>query len=371
MFLEKDKELAHKAFHHPSVNWERVQSLAVYHRIRPVIYEAARQLNFSNPTIRKFEEYSKEQALLNLLYLRELENVLSYLKEKQIAAIPYKGLLFLHTIFHNRSVRESGDLDIVVSKENAVATIQALLSSGFVLKLDLEPQEDLFRQLVESAQGRQVSLVKLLPSGNPVHIDLHWGVNEEYHRYLITTDDFFRHASAGVFSRNEILIPGREAIFAMILNHNGGRECWTRLKDIVDLLAFEQTYQVSPDTLNVIASGFQMKKIYLSGRALIEAYFNDNSSSLPFEEGKIVKMIGRYWDGASREWIFPKLRFVFIYRALQDKNHSLREMVALFYSHFSSKYFHTDFYGYPFSGQYQLINKLTRWIRKKILADNS
>jgi hypothetical protein len=358
VFLQEGAEILKTLYEDEEVDWEKVKVLSAYHRIRPVVFEAARQLNCQNSTVQRFALYSRDQSLLNLLSLKELDEVLSSFRDEKILAVPYKGMVFLQKLYGGKTLRESSDLDIVVDKGQAVAAMLHLQKLGYSLKLDLKAEESTFRNLIQNAQGRQVSWSKRLASGNAVHIDLHWGVNEEYHSYTISTASFFEGAWVGVLTREQVLLPSEAALFAMILNHNGGRECWTRIKDVVDLLVFLQKYPTFD--ADSASKGYSMHTIYLQGQSLINAYFRCSQSSSPMD----LKFL-RYWSVGSRDWVLPKLRFVWLYKAMQDSPLSTREIIQHFLSHFVSKYFKTDIYGYPFEGKYKVFNLLTQGLRKR------
>src|SRR5690606_30876437 len=90
--------------------------------------------------------------------------------------------------------------------------------------------------------------------------------NEDYHLYQISTSDFFEQSDLFTFNHSQVLWPSKEAILAMILNHNGGRECWTRLKDVVDLLAYIQTF---PEVdRGALASTWKMSNVLRQGESL-------------------------------------------------------------------------------------------------------
>ncbi len=358
VFLQQGEIELRALYGDVSINWQKLKELCTYHRIRPVVAEAARLLDFQHPLIQRYAVFAREQSLLNLLCLKELETVLSAMKEQGIPAVPYKGMVFLQKLYDGKSLRESGDLDIVVDKTQGVATMLLLQKLGYTLKLSLPETEETFGKLVADAQGRQATWCKQLPSGNSLHIDLHWGVNEEYHSYTIGTEDFFKGASLGVLTRTEVLLPSEAALFAMIINHNGGRECWTRLKDVVDLLVFTNKH---PEFDGAEATkGYRMQKIFLQGKSLLDAFLKREKVPTALDQ-----TFARYWDEGSREWVLPKLRFVWLYKSMQDSPVSTREIIQHFLAHFTSKYFKTDIYGYPFEGKYKVVNTLTQGLRKR------
>lgn len=357
VFGETNSESLRELLQDPSLDWDKVWSLLQYHKIRPLFSDAARRANFKNAVTSKCDQFALEQSLLHLLVSKELEQLLAKFRSEGVSILPYKGLLFLKEIYQNKSLRESGDVDLVVNPDDALKAINILLAEGFIITEKYEGVEFNLPKIVAHAQGRQLSLEKLILGGNKLAIDFHWGVNEDYHLYQISTSDFFEQAEYVTFNNNEVLWPSKEAILAMILNHNGGRECWTRLKDVVDLFAYIQTFpEVDREAL---ALSWKMSNVLRQGESLINAIFLQKTQVSSSHRSYI-----KYWEKASRDWVMPKLKFVKLYHSLQDGNPGWIRIGWQFFKHFKRKYFDTDLYGYPFQGKIPFINVLTRGIRQ-------
>lgn len=305
----------------------------------------------------KCDQFTLEQSLLHLLVSKELEQLLVKFKSARISILPYKGLLFLKEIYQNRSLRESGDVDLVVKPDDALKAIELLLAEGFIITEKFEGVEFNLPKIVAHAQGRQLSFEKRILGGNKLALDFHWGVNEDYHLYQISTSDFFEQSDLVTFNHSQVLWPSKEAILAMILNHNGGRECWTRLKDVVDLLAYIQTF---PEVdRGALASTWKMSNVLRQGESLTKTILLQKTEVTSLDQSYI-----KFWEKASRDWVMSKLKFVKLYHGLQDGNPGFVRIGWQFLKHFKRKYFDTDLYGYPFEGKIPFINVLTRAIRQ-------
>lgn len=313
----------------PKLNWQRVDKLLKYHCIRPVFYQACRTINFQNDLVESVAVFTKKQAIKNLNEIVESKRVLTFLKDAGVQVLPYKGLLFLEKIYDNKPLREIGDLDILVSTNDAVKALALLIEDGYKLCVEENISEGLLSEIIRTTPNQEVGLDKKTPIGMNVHIDFHWGINEAP-QYRIDLPLIFRTAEIANFQNHKILLPNTSSIFKMLLNHHGGRECWVRLKDLADLIAFKNAYpQISFNDLTNWSSEMDMRKIYVAAESLLESiFFSDNVVLDKQEESVSLKRIVAMWEYATHwDRIIPKIFLIRIYRKLQDRETSWSTLI--------------------------------------------
>jgi hypothetical protein len=308
----------------PKLNWQRVDKLLKYHRIRPIFYQACRNINFQNDLVESVGVFTKKQAIKNLNEIVESKRVLTILKDAGIPVLPYKGLLFLEKIYNNKPLREIGDLDILVSPKDAVKALNLLIEDGYKLCVEGNISEDLLTEIIKTTPNPEVGLDKKTTIGMNVHIDFHWGINE-FPQYRIDLPLMFSTAEIANFQNYKILLPNTSSIFKMLINHHGGRECWVKLKHLADLIAFKKTYpQISYNDLTNWSSEMDMRKIYVVAESLLESiFFSDNVVLDKQEDSVSLKRIVNMWEYAIHwDKIMPKIFLIQIYRKLQDRQTS-------------------------------------------------
>jgi hypothetical protein len=113
------------------LNWNRVDKLAKFHRVRPILCNALQKVGITN-------DYTNEQrgflGLLtqkNLLYQIEFQLIISLLNKNHISLLPYKGLLFQQRLFSNTLLRESRDMDLLVLPKDVPIVIELLCKNGW------------------------------------------------------------------------------------------------------------------------------------------------------------------------------------------------------------------------------------------------
>ena len=306
------------------INWQRLSKMTVYHQIRPIVYEAFRQVGFNNDYTQNLESFAKKQSIKNLLDKQETAYILEFLKQNNIQALPYKGQLFLESLYQNRSLRESCDIDIIVQPKNAKEALILLQADGYKLFINDEPTDALLEKIIHFYYGREVGLDKKTTSGKNIHIDFHWALNESFHEYSIDVNDFFEEAQLSDFHKKQVLMPSVNSIFKMLLNHHGGRGCWVRLKDMCDFIAFQKAYpQFEAEKMHKIAQEMKMlnvlKQVFILSDKL---FFDFPNSALPSNQ-KTTNNIITFWERAKHYDVgnlSARFSYENIYRRLQDEH---------------------------------------------------
>lgn len=67
VLLKKDKQKLIALLYSQSIDWKHINKMVAYHRIRPGVYEALRQVNFTNDFTEELADFSKKQAIKNLV----------------------------------------------------------------------------------------------------------------------------------------------------------------------------------------------------------------------------------------------------------------------------------------------------------------
>ncbi|AFK02402.1 hypothetical protein Emtol_1253 [Emticicia oligotrophica DSM 17448] len=307
-----------------SVDWERIKKMLAYHRIRPVFYEACRRVGFSNMYIQQLEKFVKIQVLSSLTDKNELENISTILQEKNIEVLPYKGILFSEKLYHNLALRESSDIDIIVKEEHAKEGLKALLNAGFEVKIEKKINLDFSNENVLDnllkIPSRELSLRRKQKRNEVRNIDYHWAISEKYRGNVINIEDFFKDIILEDFGKKKIWVPNPKGIFKLLLNHHGGRDCWMRLKDVCDLIAFRSKYSyLDIKLLLKYASEMQMVRTFELGMYLCE---NLSSKKLKHVEKdyKIVSKVIESWEDSIQLSDNSQLfKYFSLYRHLQDE----------------------------------------------------
>jgi len=232
-------------------NSEQLINKARFHKIRPILYRYHLEKKFLTPELTEIYETQRiNQFQNNLRNLAEIKGVLKILNGQNIPCVLMKGNIFIHRIYGNQQLRETSDIDIFCSKNDVLSVCRILLDLGYVIptpnskilknEIAYDPKLELER-LKERLKSRifcEIPLVRL----NHV-IDLHWDISGLRFNFEFPFSKVLINSENYNFYGSSVLQPCIEDFFLMMILHHGGKEYWTNLRHIADLLAFLKTYE--------------------------------------------------------------------------------------------------------------------------------
>lgn len=116
------------------LDWDYVFQMALQHRIMPLLY---RNLNASGPDavppamLNLLRQHFFINAQRNLFLAAELLKILQLFETHGIPAVPYKGATLAVSAYGNLALRQFGDLDILLHKEDIPQASDLLCSLGY------------------------------------------------------------------------------------------------------------------------------------------------------------------------------------------------------------------------------------------------
>lgn len=321
------------------LDWNRVANLAKFHRVRPILYSALQKVGIKNNYTNEQKKFLGLLTQKNLLYQIEFQFIISLLHRNQISVLPYKGLLFQQKLFTNTLLRESRDMDLLVLPKDVPMVIELLCQNGWKMmysedgNFDKNTVDDLVNNLVL----KELNLFKESPQGITLSIDLHWALQESYHVYNLTAEDCFSNSSLEPFNNKSIMLPSTPMIYQMMLNHHGGREAWTKLKYICDLILFKQIYPtITKNEYDEWASIYKMFKINKIGHDLAEHIIQNRLSTIENDYPQYLD----FWEKASindksNPEIFRRIAFLGLIRKSQDTVESRLKFIERLLIHYA------------------------------------
>ena len=117
-----------------SFDWDRLLGLAHAHACLPAVHDALAYLETPatpDGVSEAFEERRKSIACSNLERTGELLRLLTSFQGKQLRVIAYKGPVLAYSCYGNISLREFGDLDLLVDKQDVAACAGILKAEGY------------------------------------------------------------------------------------------------------------------------------------------------------------------------------------------------------------------------------------------------
>lgn len=146
------------------LDWHYLVQTALHHRVIPLLYRSLIQLcpgSTPKGTLRELQHRYRANTRRNLYVAAELIKLIDWLETHGITAIPYKGPVIAIVAYGNLSLRQFGDLDILVHQRDYLRTRNLLLAHTYRLAADW---------------GWECSLIH---DTHRICIDLHRGITSE------------------------------------------------------------------------------------------------------------------------------------------------------------------------------------------------
>ncbi len=218
------------------MDWSYLIWEASQHRMTPLLYW---HLNTLCPevvpkaTMSYLREHFNANARRNLLLTGELLEVLELFSAHGILAIPYKGPLLAASVYGNLALRQAGDLDIMVHKENVPKVGELLVSHGY------QPDHQL-------AHGQEI----LLPhsqyafhrAAGRISLEIHWQFAPKHFAFPLDFHKLSTRLEPTSLGGCEIDALSPEDLLLILCVH-GGKHVWEQLRWICDIAELIRIHQ--------------------------------------------------------------------------------------------------------------------------------
>ncbi|WP_080058855.1 nucleotidyltransferase domain-containing protein [Spirosoma aerolatum] len=251
---EKKAELSHFLSKN-SIDWPLLYQLADRHRLKPFLFQALQKSSgCSTGFLTSLQDDCREAATDNLLKLHHYHSVDKLLTENGIDHIALKGIYLAENCYPDSSLRSTGDIDLLINKDDVFKTTQLFQQHGYQLNKKhtihwQHKKETVLSDLFE------VSLFKPFFGNNAFEIDLHWRILGFNIYYILFDLSFIR-------SNPEI---SNERIIVLLVAHHGVLNVWQRIYFINDLYFLLKSKPVNWDRLLNELDSFGFKEAFLAG----------------------------------------------------------------------------------------------------------
>lgn len=250
-------------------------ALARQNRVAPLLCHALKQSGFplaDDPALQKLQCHYRHNAGRTLQLSHALTNLLDKLS-RQIDVIPFKGPLLAATAYGDVSLREAGDLDLLVKHHDIVRAADLLASLGHQPIFPTStPREAAFLQRLTGDRRarylRRHCEHHLVSQTLQINVDLHWAIALREFSLEIDTDVLWRRARTISFHGCPTLAMSPEdELFVLCIN--GAKDCWSRLDRVCDLaMLLKSTPSLNWDLIIASVDQARTRRIVLLGLAL-------------------------------------------------------------------------------------------------------
>jgi Uncharacterised nucleotidyltransferase len=257
------------------INWSIATEIALSSRVTPLFYRNIKLINpdgVPDAIVDQLKNDYSKNLHENLHLSRELQSILRLFDAAEISSICYKGPVFAQWLFEDLSLRQSGDLDILVHKNDVVRAKELIFSKGYEI---IWPQLPL-NSYQEASHLEAKYNYTFFNEINGIVIELHWGITPKYFSFPPDPDWLWKQPVQMSFGSTEVYSFSPED-YLLILCVHGSNHCWIRLSWICDISEIVKKHP----TLNwnyIVqeADQFGVKRILLLGLLIAHDFLGTN-----------------------------------------------------------------------------------------------
>nr|MBA2670551.1 nucleotidyltransferase family protein [Gemmatimonadota bacterium] len=210
------------------VDWDRLFQLARYHSMTPFLLRHLHGFDVSRvPSgfLSSLQVESARIARYSLSATRELRRILRLLKQHGIRALSFKGPLLAAHLYGDLSLREFGDLDILLRKEDVLRVCDILSANDYRSPPHLAALQD--RGTVRT--GYHIHLAREVDG---LHVELHWRL--DYSASFGSLEELWPATERVIIAGEEFRTLPRGDLLLYLCSH-GARHRWVGLEWIVSV----------------------------------------------------------------------------------------------------------------------------------------
>jgi len=216
----------------PSQLWK----LMTEHKLQAIVQHLNKNfdLDILVPLRRRLQRRSKKMILSKLFQLKELISIQTTHEQAGIPILPYKGMAIGILFYKDINLRDFGDIDFAIAKNNIASSAEIMKSLGYV-----EIQGDSDFENLERSRSYHIdySWVKYDDKGRIIcNAEFHWQATNSA---LISPEEFegleSKSQRTKILSKEVRLFSKLDNAYLMILHH-GTVDGWFQLRHLMDLV---------------------------------------------------------------------------------------------------------------------------------------
>ena len=310
-------------------NYQNIHRLSHKHGIYPLLYKTIRSIrpSLSAETDDLFKQSNMAISQRNMLMSAELLQLMHLFDANSIDAMAFKGPVLGEMAYGSVTLRQYGDLDILIKKSDIAKTLSLLQKRGYTPEIELEKSTlETFYNCVNVIGMHRGS----------VRVEIHWELLSKNYSIDWKDEKLWRESETIEINRRPIKMLSFENHILYLCAH-GSKHLFERLEWICDIdRAIRSKQDINWDHLLQEAKALGIERMLLFGLALSKLFFDlslpeviaekidhdteirsliDKVITLHYSEQKEAKSYSTFWLlWQMRENLNDRLRFA--YRAL-------------------------------------------------------
>lgn len=216
-------------------DWQVVRQMAEEHGVLPLLHKAVQNVSLPPVPQEKLNELNiiaLSNVRRNFVMMSELLKLLGKMHVQQVRALPYKGPVLAMTAYGDLSMRQAGDLDILVPQADLARARAILDASGYQCTDNLTPSQE----EAHLASAIEYNFCYMKPEGQ-ILVELHWQVAGKLFSFSPDPVDLWNRAEPRTVGGVPVRALCPEDCL-LVLSAHGMKHFWTRLTWICDIAQY-------------------------------------------------------------------------------------------------------------------------------------
>jgi hypothetical protein len=237
-FMDDERAKRIRALIQDKLDWEYLIRMAHRHGLMPLLHQ---QLNTICPELvpeshsRTLRDQFNRNTARNLCLTDELCKVLKLFEAHDIPTVPYKGPALAVSVYGNLSLRQFGDLDILVHQQDVFRAGEILESQNY------RPQFQLSNVQKEAYLGSKNDYPLLSNDAN-IFIEIHWNFIPAYLSLSLDTERLWKRLGSISLNGMKVSTFSPEDLLLILCVHST-KHMWQRLSWISDIAELINRYK--------------------------------------------------------------------------------------------------------------------------------
>jgi hypothetical protein len=244
-----------KRAHEQPADCEQVLRLAEDHGTSSLLYQNLSRLDdvVPTPVLASLRQRYETNVHKSLFLARELIRILDCLDALGIEAIPYKGVVLSEVYYGDMALRQSGDMDMFVRKQDVTRIKGAVRELGYTERVPI-PQ-DAEEDYIDS--GYEYSFDS--PAGRGL-LEIQWALQPHFYALDFDMDGLFEHAVNVAVAGRRVKTPSPEDLL-LVLSVHAAKHVWGRLIWLCDIAQILKRENLNWDWVESRAREFGIERI--------------------------------------------------------------------------------------------------------------
>jgi hypothetical protein len=216
------------------IDWEDLYRRADIHSVKP---QLSKLLGEISPSLvhesfkEKINDACRQNLFNQLRYADEFFRIKCTLEKAGIQIIPFKGFWLAQDAYGNLADREGLDVDVFARLSDLGRIRELMETAGYTVETAFQP----FKIEEVTERSQEYNFDRIVDGVSAFHIEFHWGICPPQYGLNISLEELQSQTVTGNIQGSELLLFTPSAHLLLVILHHGGKDRFTRLKQVCDV----------------------------------------------------------------------------------------------------------------------------------------